>query len=302
MSNHIAMLATLEWEDTMRIAHSLFGLALFLGLTSAAFGQAADVKESCSAEKSPTIKAIQERGVLNWATGIAPPFAAKDASGKYVGIEAENAEELAKILGVKVNIHDYSYDLLPPTLASGAADIVGAALYITDKRKEVIDFSDVYQREGSIYFVLADRNDLNSLEDLNKPSVTVIANLGSGYVDLTRKVLPDAKLITADQTTNPGIRSLMVGQADASITSATELPLQYKAAPEAKIKLIGKRGVVNEEIPSQEDLIEPFDVGFGVKKDDSGWLACINAWVKEGVESGRFRERYVRWVKKIAES
>jgi ABC-type amino acid transport substrate-binding protein len=203
---------------------------------------------------------------------------------------------------VKVDIHDYSYDLLQPTLVSGTADIVGAALYITDKRKEVIDFSDVYQREGSIYYVLADRDDLNSLEDLNKPTVTVVANVGSGYVDLTRKELPNAKLITADQTTTPGIRSVMVGQADASITSATELPLTYKAAPGVKIKLIGKRGLVKEEIPSEEDLIEPFDVGFGVRKGDPGWLACINAWVKEGVDSGRFRERYVLWVKKIAES
>lgn len=275
--------------------------ALGLAVWSDAHADTAVIEQLCTAEKSPTIAAIKERGVLHWATGIAAPFTAKDASGAYVGIEPENARDLAEILGVDVEIHDYSYDLLPPTLVSGSADIVGAALYITDKRSEVIDFSEVYQREGSIYFVLADRDDLNSLDDLNDPNITVVANLGSGYVDLTRKVLPKANLITVEQTTVPGIRSLMVGQADVAITSATELPLQYKAAPGTEIKLIGIRGVVTEEIPPQEDLIEPFDVGFGVRKGDPGWLACVNAWVEDRLESGQFRERYVRWVKQIAE-
>ena len=272
-----------------------------LCLASVAQADTAEVQAKCSADASPMIEQIKDRGVLYWATGIAAPFAARDSSGTYVGIEPENAQELADILGVEVDIHDYSYDLLPSTLASGSADIIGAALYITDVRRQVIDFSEVYQQEGSIYFVLVDRSDLNSLDDLNSPDVTVIANIGSGYVDLTMKVLPKAKLITADQTTVPGIRSLMVGQADAAITSATELPLTYKAAPGTKIKLIGIRGVVKEVIPRLEDLVEPFDVGFGVRKGEPGWLACINAWVTDGLESDRFRERYVRWVNKIAE-
>ena len=101
-------------------------------------------KAACTAEKSPKIKEIKDRGVLRWAVGIAAPFAAKDAKGEYVGTEPENASQFAKMLGVDLEIRDYSYDLLPPTVATGNADIVGAALYITDKRRQVIDFIWLY--------------------------------------------------------------------------------------------------------------------------------------------------------------
>ena len=79
----------------------------------------AAVKSECTGEKSPTIKAIQDRGALEWATGLSLPTAAKDAEGKFIGVEPDNAKELAEILGVKLNIRDYTYDLLPPTVATG---------------------------------------------------------------------------------------------------------------------------------------------------------------------------------------
>jgi len=240
--------------------------------------------------------------VLHWAVGIAPPFAAKDAKGEYVGTEPENAREFADILGVKLEIRDYSYDLLPPTVATGNADIVGAALYITDKRRQVIEFSDPYQREGQIFVVLGSRSDLNSIGDLNKPETRVVNNIGSGQVELTKKLLPQAQHATADLA-NPGVQAqyLISGQADVHMTDGASVPISRKASGAVDIKLIGPKGVVKTEVPVGEDLIEPFDIGFGVAKGDPGFLACVNAFVKDLNETGRFRDRYVGWVKKLAE-
>ena len=129
----------------------------------------ASIKSVCTGEKSPTVKAIQDRGVLEWATGLSLPTAAKDAEGKFIGVEPDNAKEFADILGVKLNIRDYTYDLLPPTVATGTADIVGANLYITETRRKAIDFSDPYNHEGSVFVVLDNRSDLNAINDLNRP-------------------------------------------------------------------------------------------------------------------------------------
>src|SRR3954470_13260522 len=45
----------------------------------------ASVKAACDPSNSPTIKKIQQRGKLNWALGIAPPFGFKDDKGRYQG-------------------------------------------------------------------------------------------------------------------------------------------------------------------------------------------------------------------------
>ena len=56
------------------------------------------------------------------------------------------------------------------------------------------------------------------------------------------------------------------------------------------------------EVPAPEDLIDPFDIGFGLAKNaDAGWVNCVNAWVKDGLASGWFRQRYEYWVKQLAE-
>ena len=275
---------------------------LITGNVPSAVADTAAVKAACSPDKSPTIKAIKDRGELRWAVGIAAPFAAKDASGAYVGTEPENAKDFADLLEVKLEIRDYSYDLLPPTVASGNADIVGAALYITDKRKEAIDFSEPYQREGQIFVTLATQTALNSIADLNKAEIRAVGNIGSGQVELTKKLLPNAVLATADLA-NPGIQAqfLISRQADVMMTDGSSVPILKKAAGGVEMKMIGPKGVVAGDVPIGDELIEPFDIGFGIAKGDPGFLACVNAFVQDLNDSGRFRDRYVAWAKKLAE-
>jgi ABC-type amino acid transport substrate-binding protein len=282
------------------VCHAI-AVMLLLGLPAVSLADEAAVKAACTADKSPTLKAIYDRGALRWALGIAPPYGAKDPQGNYIGTEADNARDFARLLGVKADMKDYTYNLLPPTVATGLADIVGASLYVTDARKQVIDFSDVYHHEGSVFVVLASRNDLNSIADLNREGVNIEANVGSGFVDLARKVAPKATVLQADETVSPGIRFVIVGQDDATMTDGTELPLTYKGAGTVTLKVIGARGVVQQKIPVDEDLIEPFDVAFGVRKGDPGFLACVNAFVKYGLESGHFRDSYVKWVQELAQ-
>lgn len=283
----------------MRV-HAITALVGALLLVSSAVA-AAEVEQACTAEKSPRIKEIKERGVLHWAVGIAAPFAALDSQGNYIGIEPENARDFADVLGVDLEIRHYSYDLLPPTVATGVADIVGASLYITDARRQAIDFSDPYQREGQVFVVLGERDDLNSIAELNSPEIRVVNNIGSGQVELSKRFLPNANHITADLSNySVMMQFLIAGQADVAMTDGASFPLVRKAAGDVPVKMIGPKGVIPGDVPPGEDTIEPFDVGFGIAKGDPGFLACVNAFVADLVESGRFRERYVRWVREMA--
>ncbi len=277
-------------------------LLIAFGLSGTAVADEVATKAACTAEKSPKIKEIKDRGVLRWAVGIAAPFAAKDAKGEYVGTEPENASQFAKMLGVDLEIRDYSYDLLPPTVATGNADIVGAALYITDKRRQVIDFSEPYQREGQVFVVLQSRQDLNIIEDLNKTEIRVVNNIGSGQVDLSKKLLPKATHAAADLK-DPSIQAnfLISAQADTLMTDGASFPLLAKAAGGGKLKMIGPKGPIMADVPPGDETIEPFDIGFGIAKGDVGFLACVNGFVADLNQSGEFRNRYVAWVKKMAQ-
>jgi ABC-type amino acid transport substrate-binding protein len=270
-------------------------MAGFLAASSFAFSDGAHaqgdaVKEACTAAKSPKIKEIQDRGTLRWALGIAAPFGAKDASGNYIGADPQSAQELADILGVKLELKDYSYNLLPPTVATGVADIAGT-LYITDERRKVLDFSIPWQQDGQLYVVLEERSDLNSLSDLNKQDIKIVTRVGSGQVDLTKKLMPNAQVITAEVIPGGEAQYLIAKQADATIVDAVSSPLMQKAAGNVRVKMIGNRGPLTGG-PQDEDLIEPFPNGFGVAKGDQGFIDCLNAWVEDGVRSGRFHERF----------
>ena len=94
------------------------------------------------------------RGTLKWAIGVSPPFGFKLSNGKWAGVEAQNAAEMARSSGSSSTITDYSYDILPTTLAANKADIIGAQLFVTADRKKVIDFSVPYYLSGQIFYVL----------------------------------------------------------------------------------------------------------------------------------------------------
>ena len=151
---------------------------------------------------------------------------------------------------------------------------------------------------GYGFVVFFDGDGQHRIDDLNKPNIKVITRIGSGQVDLAKKLLPQAKVITAEVIPGGEAQYLMTSQADATIVDAVSSPLLVKAAGNVKVKMIGKQGTVGTS-PADADLIDPFDNGFGVAKGDPGFIACLNAWVEDGVKSGRFHERFVKWVEKL---
>src|SRR4051812_46581891 len=61
------------------------------------------VAQAC-AVSSPTLDRIKHADVLVWAIGVSPPFSFRLPNGDWAGIEAQNAAELATVLGVDFDI------------------------------------------------------------------------------------------------------------------------------------------------------------------------------------------------------
>lgn len=256
------------------------------------------IAEACTAEKSPLIKQIQDRGYLNWATGMSPPFSFK-SDGEIVGVESDNAAELGHILGVEPRVAEYSYDVMPPAITSGKADIIGAQLFNTPARAAVIDFTEPYFVSGQLFYVLED-SPFQTIADLNTPENKFIYGTGNAQGDVAKEVIPQAP--TQDAPLQGQVllyNFIATGRADSSMTEGGLKALLLSKYTNPKLAAIGNNGRVTTPLPTEADLVNPFDVAFGYSKGDPAFGACLNAWVADMNESGRIQQRIEYWTEAI---
>ncbi len=76
-----------------------------------------------------------------------PPYefqALIDGKDTIVGFDIEIAKEIAKDLGVELEIKDMSFDGLLAALVSGNVDFVISGMTPTEERRQNVDFTDIY--------------------------------------------------------------------------------------------------------------------------------------------------------------
>jgi ABC-type amino acid transport substrate-binding protein len=115
----------------------LFSLSLSLIISSTVYASTTD-----------EVAKIKASGKIRMATSAdyAPYEFHKLINGKdtIIGFDVEIAKEIAKDIGVKLEIQDVSFDGLLPFLNQGKADFVIAGMTPDDKRKKAVDFSKIY--------------------------------------------------------------------------------------------------------------------------------------------------------------
>jgi ABC-type amino acid transport substrate-binding protein len=253
------------------------------------------VGKAC-AVSSPTLDRIKKEGVLFWGIGVSPPFGFQLERGVWAGVEAQSAAELATILGVDFDIAEYSYDVLPEALVTGQADIVGAELFVTDERRKLIDFSTPYYQSGQLFYVLEDSR-YEAIEDLDKPDVRFVYGTGTAQLDLAKKYVPKAKISDRPLGNRLLLNDVLAAnRADATMSQAAAMKVIREKFRSPPLAAIGLNGRVTEERPSPEDVLDPFDVAFGLPKGDERWRGCVNAWVRELLDSGRMAKRVDYWL------
>jgi cyclohexadienyl dehydratase len=255
----------------------------------------AAVRKACDVS-SPTIDRIKKQGALFWAIGVSPPFGFEPERGKWAGVEVQNAAELATILGVDFDVAEYSYEVLPEALVTGQADIVGAELFVTPERRRLIDFSTSYYRSGQLFYVLK-RSPYQTIDDLNKPDVRFIYGTGAAQLDLARKYVPKAKITDTPLRHRLLLHDyLAADRADATMSQAAAMKVIRERFKSPPLAAIGRHGRLTGERASSQDMLDPFDVAFGLPKGDERWRGCVNAWVRDLVDSGRMTERLDYWL------
>ena len=161
------------WRRTAKLASTAFLLAAF------AYAPIASAQTAVpEAGKSKKIDEIKKRGVLKAAAIGEFPWLPENTSGsgpQFSGPAWMLAEDIAKRLGVKLEIVAVSHETKVPILATGQADITIAPLTITPARQKVVDFVP-YSASSLCFFGLASNpklEKLNSVDDLNSSDITM---------------------------------------------------------------------------------------------------------------------------------
>ncbi|SFD08619.1 ABC transporter substrate-binding protein [Clostridium uliginosum] len=180
------------------------GLLKKLGMI-VAIGTIAISIVGCAGNKSTALDAIKAKGKLVVGTSADyPPYEFhKEIDGKdqIVGFDISIAKELAKDLGVELEVNDMDFDGLLVALQAKKVDMVFAGMTPTAERKENADFSDIYYNAEHGFIVKAgEEGKIKSIDDLKGKKIGV--QKGSIQEALAKKSVPDAQLKSLAKVTD----------------------------------------------------------------------------------------------------
>jgi len=250
------------------------GLAAAAALTPTAFIGGAHAQ---SAHES-TFDRVTRTRVLRIAAlpGELPYFNKDIATGEWSGSAIDMAKDIAKIWDAKLEYTESTYGNSVLDLQSNKVDLA-FALNPTPQRALSIGFTlpmiihpfGCVARKGF---------DPKTWDDLNKPEVRIVCDLGSLHEVVARRFAPKAQ-ITAFKTRDEAILALQGGRADADILAAMLGITALAKNPGLRtFRLIGNPQVA---LPSC----------IGVERElDSRFTEVINAWLNMTRGIGQIRE------------
>ena len=183
---------------------------------------------------------------------------------QYVGIDISVSEAIAADMGKELQVVNMDFDSLMAGLQKGDADMVLAAIEITEERLEAADFSDPYYTDlPPMILIKADKSaEYTSLEAFSGKSVG--AQTGTTKADIVTNDMPGANLVALQLVTDL-VNQLMYDKVDAVVVDGS-VANQYVAEND---------DFVIAEASSELGAAEPYCVAVQ-KGDPKGLLPGIN--------------------------
>lgn len=195
-----------------------------------------------------------------------------EKDGKTRGFDAGLFQLLARyVLGDEnaVEITQVTSNTRESVLQNDQVDAVFATYSITDERKEVISFAGPYYSTQQSILVMADNEDINSLEDLAGKNVA--AQSGSTGPSILEEYAPDANV--QEFATDEEARSaLEQGRVDAYVID-TAMQLGNMTRNPGRYRLAG----------DEFGPVDPYGIGLPL---DSDGVEFVNAWLQRIEDEG----------------
>lgn len=231
-----------------------------------------------SAKGDNTLEKIKKTKVLTVGTDATfKPFEYKN-DGKYEGFDIDLIQAVAKELGAdKVEYVDTEFKGLVLGLLAKKFDMVVSAMYITDERKQTINFSDSYFPGGLSIMVKKDNNTIQGVDSLKGKKVSV--QVGTKSAKYLEEKYPDITLVKVE-TNNEMFLELESGKVDAVVTGLPAAKTYAKAKDTVKV------------LPNT--LTEEY-YGYGMRKEDKELTEAVNAALKKLKDDGTYDKIVKKW-------
>ncbi|SDO13057.1 polar amino acid transport system substrate-binding protein [Rhodoferax sp. OV413] len=221
---------------------------------------------------------IKKAGKVRVAIAIGTPlFSYADANLQPTGSDVDTATELAKDLGVKLEIVAITTAARIPTLQAQRADLVISSLSITEERAKVVDFSTPY---SAITIMVGAPKDVK---------IASYADLAGKRIGLTRATTNDA--LTTKEAKGAEI---MRYEDDATlITSVVTGQVDIFSSTPSNMGEINKRAAGK----NFEMKFSQLDSGLGItmNKGEPKLKEWINAWVNTNLHNGKLNTIYKKY-------
>jgi polar amino acid transport system substrate-binding protein len=227
---------------------------------------------------SPRIDAIKKAGVLRVGVLANAPWLVENTSGQgeaWSGPAWLLAQEYAKRLNVKLEAIPVSHETKVPVLASNQVDISVTPLAETPDRLKVVDFV-IYSSTSVCLFGLASNPkfaEAKSVDDLNKPDITIAYYTGGGEEGWVKERFPKAQLRGVAGSGVAPVEEVMAKRADA--VPINRVPW---VAMGRKLKQLA---VLPKDNNCQNSTEKAAPVGMAIDKNQPAFLQWTRAVEKE---------------------
>jgi polar amino acid transport system substrate-binding protein len=209
-----------------------------------------------------------------------PPFESVDENNKIVGFDIALAGEIAKDLGVTLEVQDMKFDTLVPALQTGKIHLAAAAMSIKPDKAQQVDFSKPYYQAAQSIVILSGNTKITKADDLKTAKVAV--QTGTTGDQLVTETYGTAKIERIDRFTDAFLM-LDQGKVDAVVLD-TPVAKAYVAASGAKMQILG-------------DPMGAEEYGLAMPKGNTDYVDAVNKSLDRMKADGTFDRLVQEWFK-----
>ncbi|MFO1422877.1 MAG: transporter substrate-binding domain-containing protein, partial [Candidatus Competibacteraceae bacterium] len=224
---------------------------------------------------------IQKRGTL--IVGVKsdyPPFGMLDPNGRLIGFEPDLAANLARRLGVQLQLVAVSSTNRLQKLEEGAVDVVIATLGDTSQRRQIATLIEPNYYASGVAVVAPPNAHLSSWADLRGRKVC--ATQGAYFNrSMAQRFLLDLQVFNGTRDTKMALRD---GRCVAWLYDDTGI-----------VGLLNDPEWANYEAPLPSMMISPWAVAIAASEHESGFERAISDAIADWHRSGWLIETEKRW-------
>jgi polar amino acid transport system substrate-binding protein len=222
------------------------------------------------------------------------PYTQINSAGEWEGFEADLTKAVCEKMAAECKISQMAWEGLIPSLTENKVDFIVGAFSVTDKRREVVDFSLSYYTESSV-FVGMKSDKVTFLNTLDGKGEVVDSKGLSGKIIGVQNASVQAAYV---KTYLGKVDTKSYTAADNVVADLTAGRIDYALLPAEFVQpfLDSEDGAdfeIKHEVPGNVVLGE--GIAYAVRKGDSETLREIDTVLSELAQDGTLEAMIQKW-------